>query len=143
MRRFGSHALNRGHRARAPLRTVHARGVELHDAVGVGQAAVADAGVGRVEFVEVDARDHGVEHVGALGHHLKGLLDGGQVAAVLVAVAVRRSDDHRFGSGARQHARHQAGLRGDQASGRTTQDEVASRQSLAHGCLLESISIGR
>ena len=46
------------------LRPVHAARVELDDAVGVRQAAVADARVLGIELDDVDARDQGVEHVG-------------------------------------------------------------------------------
>ena len=62
--RRGAHALEAGHAAGALLGPVHAAGVELHDAVGVGQAAVADAGLLGVELDDVHAGDHRVEHVG-------------------------------------------------------------------------------
>ena len=61
------HALEAGHRAGALLRAVHARGVELDDTVGVGEGAVADAGLERIELGNVDAGDERVENVLAFG----------------------------------------------------------------------------
>ena len=75
-------------------RTVHAARIELDDAFGVGQSAVADARVLRIELAEVDAGDDRVEHIGALRHHLERLLHAGDRTAVLETVAVGRSDDN-------------------------------------------------
>ncbi len=61
-----AHAFEGGDAAGALRRPVHAARVELHDAVGIRQPAVADAGVGRIELAEVDAGDQRVEHVAAL-----------------------------------------------------------------------------
>ena len=58
-------AFERGDAARPPPRPVHAAGVELDDAVGVRQAAVADARIARVELDDGDAGDERLEHVGA------------------------------------------------------------------------------
>jgi hypothetical protein len=82
------HALERRDAARALQRPVHAAGVELHDAVGVRQPAVADVHLGRVELDDVDARDQRLEHVLALRDPLPGLLDAAARPAVLVLVAV-------------------------------------------------------
>ena len=70
-------ALDAGHGAGALLRPVHARGVELHDAVGVRQPAVADARVLGIELAQVDAGDQRVEDVLAFGDHAEGHLDAG------------------------------------------------------------------
>jgi len=56
-------AFEAGDGAGAFERAVHDRGVELHDAVRVGQAAVSDAVVVGIELDDVDARDDGVEDV--------------------------------------------------------------------------------
>ena len=52
-----AHALERGDAAGALQRAVHAAGVELDDAVGVRQPAVADVHLRRVELDDVDAGD--------------------------------------------------------------------------------------
>ena len=91
-----AHAFERGDAAGALRRAVHAARVELHDAVGVRQPAVADAAFGRIELADVDAGDQRVEHVGALGDHVERLLHADFGAAVLVDVAVVRGDDHRL-----------------------------------------------
>ena len=91
-----AHAFERRDAAGALGRAVHAARVELHDAFGVGQAAVADAGLVRIELAEVDAGDERVEHVGALGDHVERLLHADVGAAVLVDVAVVRRDDDRL-----------------------------------------------
>ena len=67
-----AHALDARHRAGALARAVHARGVELHDAFGVRQAAVADARVLGIELDDVDAGDERVEDVLAPGHQREG-----------------------------------------------------------------------
>ena len=94
------HAFERGDAAGALLRPVHAARVELHDAVGIRQAAVADAVVLRIELDDVDAGDEGVEHVflarAAARHQVERALDRRLRPAVLVAVAVRRGDDDRL-----------------------------------------------
>ena len=60
-----AHAFDRRDAAGALLRPVHAARIELDDAVGVRQPAVADAVVGRIELDDVDAGDERVEDVGA------------------------------------------------------------------------------
>ena len=67
---------------------VHAAGVELHDAVGVRQAAVTHAVVERIELDDVDARDQRLEDVAARGHRGEGRLDAGLRPAILELVAV-------------------------------------------------------
>ena len=68
---------------------------ELHDAVRVGDPAVADGEVARVELVERDAGDHGVQRVAPRGEHREGGLDAGLVAAVLELAAVAGGDHDR------------------------------------------------
>jgi hypothetical protein len=82
---------------------VHAAGVELHDAVGIGEATIADARILRVKLVEVDGSNHRIEHVLARHHLLEGDLDPGVLAAILVAVAVGRGDHHRRRLGRSAH----------------------------------------
>ena len=52
--------------------SVHAAGVELDDAVRVGESAIADPHLGRVVLGDVHARDEGVEHVLALDDAAEG-----------------------------------------------------------------------
>ena len=59
------HAFERRHAAGPTLRAVHAARIELHHALGVGQAAVSDARVLGIEFDDVDAGDERLEDVGA------------------------------------------------------------------------------
>ena len=84
-------------RARPLRRAVHARRVELHDAVGVRQPAVSDARVLGIELDDVDARDQRVEDVGAGHHLLEGGLDAGLRAAVPESMAVARRQSRRAG----------------------------------------------
>ena len=72
------------------------RRVELHDAVGVRQAAVAHARVLGIELDDVDAGDEGVEDVLAFGHHRERRLDAGLRAAVLVRWPLAEDDDDRL-----------------------------------------------
>ena len=88
-----AHALDGRHAAGALLRAVHAAGVELDHAVGVGQPAVADAGLERVELRDVDAGEQRVQHVLAFGDEPEGALDGVLGAAVLELPA-RQVGDH-------------------------------------------------
>ena len=76
----------RGDGAAAVGRAVHDGGVELDDALLVGDAAVADGVVGRVGLDDRDALDRRVERVGAGLDQLHRLLDGLQ--------AVGAGDDH-------------------------------------------------
>ena len=101
----------RGHAAGPLLRAVHAARIELHDTLGVGQPAVADARVLGIEFDDVDAGDEGLEHVAAAGHQPEGAGDAGLLAVVRVLVAVGRRDDDRLGTcsaGSRARPRHAA-----------------------------------
>ncbi len=133
-----AHAFDARHAAGALGRPVHAARVELHDAFGVGQAAVADAGVFGIELAQVDAGDDGVEHVGALRDHLERLLHAGDRPAVLVAVAVGRRDDDRLdraGGDGRRLAEH--GSRGgDGEAGGAGLDELAAGDFPGHGSSL-------
>src|ERR1035438_7899803 len=51
--------------AAAGSRTVHATAIESDHALFVGQAAIADAAIARIEFDNVAARDHGIERIAA------------------------------------------------------------------------------
>src|SRR5690349_3932196 len=75
---------------------MHDGRIELDHAVGIRQAAVADAVVGWIELDDVNAGDDRVEHVRTGSDHLKSLLHGGDVAAVFEAIAVGGRDDHRL-----------------------------------------------
>jgi hypothetical protein len=103
--RRGPHPFEAGHAPGAALRAVHAAGVELDHAVGVRQAAVADAGIERIELYDVDAGDQRLEHVGATRHHGEGGLHARPGAAVLVDVTVVRGDDDRLHPPARHRRR--------------------------------------
>jgi len=94
-------AFQRGHASRALPGPVHTARVELDDAVGIRQAAVADARVFGIELDDVDAGDERVEDVGvAARHQVERALDGGLRSAVLVAVAVGgRHDDGLHAAG--------------------------------------------
>jgi hypothetical protein len=54
-----AHAFDARDAAGAFLRSVHAARIELHDPLGVGQAAPADAGLIRIELDDADAGDEG------------------------------------------------------------------------------------
>ncbi len=69
---------------------MHAAGVELDDAVFIGQAAVSDAVVVRVIFAGDADVVAGVECVGAVEEHLVGFFDG-------VVAGVARDDDGLLG----------------------------------------------
>jgi hypothetical protein len=103
-----AHALDSRNSARALLRAVHARGVELDDAFGVRQAAPADAGLIRIELDDGDAGDERVEDVGAAGHHLEHLRDARDAVRVLRSIAVARRDDARLHALRRHHRRRLA-----------------------------------
>ena len=91
------HALDAGHPAGPAFRSVHATGIKLHHAVGVGQPAVTDAVIERIQLDDVHPGDQGIEHVGiATRHHRERLLDARHVAAILEFVPVRRSDHDRL-----------------------------------------------
>src|SRR3990170_6157312 len=77
------------------LRPMHAAGVELHNTVGVRQAAVAHAGVLRIKFVDVDTRNQGVESIGPGRQTSERLLHARCSAAVPKAVSVPRGDHDR------------------------------------------------
>ena len=131
-----AHAFERRDPAGAPGRPVHAARIELHDAVGVGQAAEADAAVGRVELAVVDAGDQRIEHVGAPGDQVERLLDAGFGAAVLVDVAVVRRHDHRLhavGLHRRRLPEYRRGCAADRhTNSRTRLDEFATSDCFRH-----------
>src|SRR5205814_8916545 len=97
--------------AGALLRPVHARRVELYDALRVWQAAPADAGLVRIELDDGDARDQRVEDVGAAGHHLERLRHARDAVGVFRSVAVGRGDDAWSGALGRHHRRRLAEYR--------------------------------
>ena len=126
-----AHALDGRHTAGPPLGAVHAAGIERHDAVRVGQAAVSDGVLLRIELQDVDPGDERIEHVSAFGHPPVGQLDAGFLAAVLVPVAVHRRDHHRLRRGGPLDP---GGLEGGNRTG--TGDQPGG------GALLEEISTG-
>lgn len=131
-----AHAFQRRHRARALAGAVHHGGVQRHHAVGVRQAAVADAVVLRVQLVEVDAGDDGVERVGAARHPRERGLNGRHRAAVAVLVAVAGGDHHRPRGGAhvdRGRAGQRSGKRRGHAGEGTGAHEIAPVDRVAHG----------
>ena len=74
---------------------MHAAGVELHDAVGVGTSSVAYRGVLGVKLNDVNPSDERLKYVRAGRHHLKRRLDASQRTAVSDQVAVTRG--HNYG----------------------------------------------
>jgi hypothetical protein len=137
--RRGPHAFERRHAAGALLGAVHARGIELHDTLGVRQSAVADAGVLRIELENVDAGDQRVEHVRAARDHGEGPFDRRLRAAVLVTVAVGGRDHDRLDALWRQHG---GGLReqrprrgGGYTRGSGGSNEVAPIECCSHQVL--------
>ena len=125
--------LERAHRPRALGGAVHARRVELHDAVGVRQPAIPHGVVVRVELLDLHALDRGVERVRALHQHVERLLHGAQ------AVGARHRDGlgcptagwrewprrpHRKRNVTRSRRRDADGRRGE---------EHATRQEIGHG----------
>ena len=91
--RRSADAFDGGDRAGPLERPVHDGGIQLDDALGIGQAAVADAGVLRVGLDDVDAGDDGIEHIGAVGDHFVGAGHTGQTVGVLGMVAVGGGND--------------------------------------------------
>jgi hypothetical protein len=114
---------------------VHAGGVELHDAVRVGQTAVAHAGVRGVQLDDVDASDQGIEHIAARRHHGERLLDAGLRASVLELVAVGRGDHDRLGTAAprrRRLARERCRNRGSNGCCRPGDEKRSAIDTSAH-----------
>ena len=68
----------RGDSSRHVIRPVHDGGIKLHDAVFVGESAVADAHVVGVAFIDVHARNDAVESIVPLLNDLHSLLDGSE-----------------------------------------------------------------
>ena len=82
---------------------VHARRIELHDALGVRQTAPTDARLVWIELDDRDAGDERIEHVGAARHHLERLRHAGDAVGVLRPVAVGRRDNARLDAFRCQH----------------------------------------
>ena len=134
-----AHPFERRDAAGPPARPVHAAGVELHDPLGVGASAVADAGVLGVELDDADAGDERIEHVRARRHHAERGLHAGVGSAVPVAVPVRRRDDDRRDAtlgddGGRAAEDRGRGRRGE--TDRRGRHELATTQLVCHGRLL-------
>ena len=70
-------------------RAMHAAGVELDHPVGIGQTAVADARVLRIELDDVDAGNECVEDVAPLRHHGERFFDARLLTTVLISMTVR------------------------------------------------------
>src|ERR1044072_4670475 len=90
-----AHAFERRHGAGLFPWSMHDGRVELDHAVSVRQSAVSDAVVEWIELDDIYSGDYGFEHIGATAHHLKSLLHGSNIPAVLEPVALSRRDDQR------------------------------------------------
>jgi hypothetical protein len=73
---------------------VHHRRVELDHPLGIRQAAIPDARVGRIELDDVHAGDQRIEYVLPFRDPLECGLDARLVAAVLELMSVGRRYDH-------------------------------------------------
>ena len=108
---------------------MHAAGIELHDAVGVRNAAVADAILQRIELDDVDAGDQRVENILAFGHETKSSLDTRLRSTVLVLVAVAGGNHDRLDAtaGHGRGLRRRPGLRrGRNARGGAREHELSA-----------------
>src|SRR6185503_10174412 len=128
------------------LWAMHARGVELDHSVSVGQTAIADTIVQRIELHDIDARDHRIEHVRAAGDHGESLLHGGYSATVFEAIAVRRRDYQRLDDALLENARKAFDLISSSgqrnAGNRPIAHEITAFHSFAHGVLVCSVVWG-
>src|SRR6266850_6552466 len=86
------YTLNRGYCAGATLRTMHTRGIQLHNTFGIRQPAVAHTVIQWIEFDNIDTCDQGIKYVASLCNQSKRLFDAGNRSAVLEHVAVCRGD---------------------------------------------------
>src|SRR5262245_47126966 len=111
---------------------MHDGRIELDHAVSIRQAAVADPVVEWIELNDVEARDHRVEHIRTGSDHLKSFLYGGDVAAILEAIAVCGRNHHRF-DGALLHDHRKGGKRN--ARGGAVTNEITTFH-FAHGVLV-------
>ena len=132
-----AHAFERGDAAGALLRAVHAARVELHDAVGVRQAAVADAVVLRIELDDVDAGDQRVEDVRALRRSSRRPSRRRSASPPFLKVAVGGGDDDRLDAAARGTPRApapkaRAGAVGEPGGG-ARDEEITTVELVSHG----------
>jgi hypothetical protein len=115
---------------------MHATRIELHDAFGIRQTAVADARILGIQLAQVHARDERVEDVTTFGHRLEGFLHTGDRPAVLVAIAVGRGHDdrlYRARADGRRLAEHLSGCGDGKAGSGAGLNEFAAGVSLGHG----------
>src|SRR5439155_1299667 len=120
------------HGAGAPGRPVHTRRVELYDAGGVRQAAVAYRIIVGVELLDLHPLDHGVERVRSLHQQVERLLHRAQ------AIGARHR--HRFRGPAapgrqrtrRSHGKGDIERAGGGHTGRGGGEEVTARERLGH-----------
>ena len=101
----------RADRAAATCGSMHAARVQLDDSLFIGQTAVSDAGIARIELDNVDASDHRVKRVAAGLDRLNCLRAA--VDAAAVPVGAGDGDDLRsplrrevFDDGQRGRAEH-------------------------------------
>jgi hypothetical protein len=115
---------------------MHATRIELHDAFGVRETAVAHARILGVQLAQVHARDECIEDVSAFGHRLEGFLYAGDGSAVLVAIAVGRGHNHRLRrarADGRRLAEHLSRCGDGKTGSGAGLNEFAAGVSLGHG----------
>ena len=118
------------HRAGAARGAVHARRVELHHALGVGQPAVAHRGIVRVELLDLHGLDRGIERVCPLQHQVERFLHAAQ--------SVGAGDDDRLRDPTRRGRQGERGAHrvrngGGREPARGGGDEIPTRQDVGHG----------
>src|SRR5881397_3970202 len=117
-------------RAGAARGAVHARRVELHHAIGVGQPAVAHRGIVRVELLDLHGLDRGIERVCPLQHQVERFLHAAQ--------SVGAGDDDRLRDPTRRGRQGERGAHrvrngGGREPARGGGDEIPTRQDVSHG----------
>ena len=141
-----AHAFDCRHASRALAWPVHAAGIELHDAVRIRQAAVADARLFGIELDDIDARDQCIEHVAPLRHHRKRLLDARHLTAVLELVAVCGGDHDGLDALLHDHGgrlRKSGGRGGSGKAGSAGQHEFPASHFVSHECKAPRAYAGR
>jgi hypothetical protein len=79
---------------------MHDARIELHDTICVGQSTVSNAGILRVEFDNVHARNDRIENVGTGRHHLESLRDAREAVFIFRLIPIsRRNHDRSHATG--------------------------------------------